>query len=199
MKQATVIAVIGLLCLGSSCVWAESQNPFGFETNTHPLEYEYCKKYSEVSEFFDSHFEYQCGSAPRMHPDIETFYLEFVEDVGLCSIKARSFDFVGDLDFTGDSRRDRVDSFKDQVAQKYGPPTNKTEEGDLNDHFPLKGNGIKYRYDWDQRAGFSGLGNVSNIHVILFASYPDTVLVNFELNTREACDKKVDEMRTTAF
>ena len=188
MKQVVVIAIIGLLFMGSPSVRAESENPFGFETNKHPLTYEYCKKMETTS--FKLGYEYECSSAPRKHPDIRRIHLHFVEDVGLCSIKAMSFDFLGD------DRRDPVDSFKDRVAQKYGPPTSKTEEGDLKDPFSSN---VKYRYDWDQRAGFSGLGDVVSIHVVLFPHVSMTVQVIFELNTREACDKKEDEMRTIAF
>ena len=45
MKLAMIVLVLfGVLMTGSLGARADSGNPFGFETNTHPLKYEYCKK-----------------------------------------------------------------------------------------------------------------------------------------------------------
>ncbi|MCY4133108.1 MAG: hypothetical protein OXF39_10775 [Nitrospira sp.] len=45
MKQTTIILIaLGTFITGNPSARAESDNPFGFETNKHPLEYEYCKK-----------------------------------------------------------------------------------------------------------------------------------------------------------
>ena len=73
---------------GSPGTWADSGNPFGFETNTHPSEYEYCQK---ETGFFPNH-GYKCSSAPppRPHPDILEYELLFVEQVGLCYISAKT-------------------------------------------------------------------------------------------------------------
>ncbi len=65
---------------------ADSANPFGFMTNTHPLEYEYCKKEPGL---FRNH-GYKCSSAPRPHPDLLEYRLFFVEKVGVCYIEASS-------------------------------------------------------------------------------------------------------------
>ena len=179
MKQATIIAVIGLLCMGSPSVWAESENPFGFETNTHPLEYGYCKRWEFKRDA--SRFWYQCSSAPRMHPDIDYIFLKFVEDVGPCRISAYSFRSSKKIE-------DRVDLFKDQIVQKYGHPTQKTE--DESD----------YGYDWDPEAGYSGLGNIKAIQVK--ESYRDganRVIVIFWLKADKACQEKIDEHRASAF
>ena len=48
-----------------------------------------------------------------------TIRLKFIEDVGLCFIRANSGDFV----YLGKELRDLIDGFKDQIANKYGPPT----------------------------------------------------------------------------
>ena len=84
MKQAAIMLVmLGTLFAGSLAALADSGNPFGFETNKHPLEYEYCKKEPGL---FRGH-GYTCSSAPRPHPDIQEYQLQFVEDVGLCTIE----------------------------------------------------------------------------------------------------------------
>ena len=71
---------------GGPGTWADSGNPFGFETNTHPLEYAYCKKKAGL---FREH-GYKCSSAPRPHPDLRSYQLLFVEKVGLCYIAAHT-------------------------------------------------------------------------------------------------------------
>lgn len=85
MKPACICMVLSLAFLtGISCAEAESDNPFGFETDTHPLKYEYCKKEHGL---FRDH-GYKCNSAPRSHPDLHEYRLLFVETVGLCSVGA---------------------------------------------------------------------------------------------------------------
>lgn len=193
MKQVIIIAMIGLLFVGSSIVRAESGNPFGFETQTHPLQYEYCKK-EEAEGFLRDHFLYECRSAPRMHPDIATIWLRFVEDAGLCFIRARSGDFV----IFGKELRDLIEGLKDQIVNKYGPPTSELKEVD-----PEKEDGLvigdgEYRYDWNPKEGFRGLGDVVSISVAR-GRRTGFVFIDFELKTSEACQKKEDELRAHAF
>ena len=171
--------LLGLLLLTHSIVWAESENPFGFETNTHPLEYEYCERWEFKRD--TSRFWYRCSSAPRMHPDIDDISLKFVEDVGLCKIGASSFRSSKEIE-------DQVDLFKDQIVQKYGHPTQKTE--DESD----------YGYDWDPEAGYSGLGNIKAIQVKKsYTDNPNRVIVIFWLKANKACQEKIDEHRASAF
>ena len=110
MKQtAIILIVLGTFITGNPSAGADSGNPFGFETNKHPLEYEYCKKEPGL---FRGH-GYKCSSAPRPHPDLEEYALQFVEDVGLCSIVAAREDrFIGIMEM-----------FHLQIAKKYGLPT----------------------------------------------------------------------------
>ena len=87
MKQATIMLVVfGVLVVGNSSAWAENENPFGFETDKHPLEYEYCKRDPGLINFRGH--GYTCSWAPRPHPDIQEYQLQFVKDVGLCVIVA---------------------------------------------------------------------------------------------------------------
>ena len=127
MKRTAIILVIfGALFAGSPSARADSGNPFGFETNKHPLEYEYCKK--------ERPYWYECSSAPRMHPDIEKYILHFVEDVGLCVIGAYSYKD------SPENMKNMVEKFREQITQKYGSPTQKSEEDSA--------------YYWDQKEGF---------------------------------------------
>ena len=104
-----MLIMFGTLFTGSLSARADSGNPFGFETNKHPLEYEYCKK---EPGYYRGH-GYKCSSAPRPHPDLEEYALQFAEDVGLCSIVAAREDrFIG-----------IIEMFHLQIAKKYGLPT----------------------------------------------------------------------------
>ena len=180
IKATCICMALSLTFLtGISCAEAESENPFGFETNTHPLEYGYCKRTESKKD--EAYFRYQCSSAPRMHPDIENIFLEFVEDVGLCFIDAASFASSKKIE-------DRVDRFKDQIVEKYGPPTHKTE--DESD----------YRYDWDQEAGFPSLGDIKAIRVKKsYRADADRVSIFFWFKAGKACKEKIDEHRARAF
>lgn len=181
--------MLTLLFLGSCNVRAESDNPFGFETQTHPLQYEYCKK--EETDFLHEPFLHECQSAPRMHPDIKTIYLKFVEGVGLCFIRANSGDFIG----FGKELGGLIDSFKDQIANKYGSPTSELKEIDPEKEETVFG-GKEYRYEWNPNEGFSGLGAVASISVKRLLGM---AIIFFELETSEACQKKEDELRNRAF
>lgn len=157
MKRAAIAILAGLLCIGSPTVQADSPNPFGFETNTHPLEYEYCKKEPSLVKGL---YGYRCSSAPRPHPELEDYFLFFVEDVGLCSIWTRNLDL---------EPQPVVESFKEQIAKKYGAPTRKTDNL-LNSPGFEKGT---YGYDWTPEAGFKGLGDVKAIK-LEFSNIPES-------------------------
>lgn len=125
MKQTTILLVVLVaLVTGSLSARADSGNPFGFETNKPPLEYEYCKK---EPGYYRGH-GYKCSSAPRPHPDFEEYALQFVEEVGLCFIAARH----QPKPFT--NLKDMFEMFHRQIAQKYGPPsTRKIARPDRNE------------------------------------------------------------------
>ena len=169
--------MIGLLVVGNTLAQAESDNPFGFETYTHPLQYEYCKAWE--TEKSDSHFWYKCRSAPRMHPDIEQIDLKFVEGAGLCMIGASSF---------GIKKTISLDGFKDQIAKTYGPPTSKMEGKD------------KPGYVWSRKEGFSGLGDV--VSIMVYEKYWGghyRVNLLFLLVPDDECEKTITQKRTEAF
>ena len=212
MKQAAIMLVMfGTVVAGSLSARADSGNPFGFETNKHPLEYEYCKKEPGL---FRGH-GYKCSSAPRPHPDLEEEYaLQFVEDVGLCKIGARSFSYnLNDADTI-------VEHFKRQIAKKYGPhhalsplrpPINEYEER-LNKAYPTL---VEKKYTWDQKTGFKGLGNVESVELaedlyseedllsgekeIKENTIKVKVAVWFTLVTSDACLKEIDDKADHAF
>ncbi len=184
MKQtAIMLVVLGTFITGNPSVQAESENPFGFETQTHPLKYEYCQKDKDPQNSALRGHEYKCSSAPRTHPDFQEYFLTFVEDVGLCSIMANSNHF-----FLREKLRN-FERFKDQIAQKYGPPTSKTERGEP-------------QYNWWPQGGFNGLGNVESIELfgdIFSEGRKIRASVSFTFATSDACQKEIDDKADRAF
>lgn len=121
MKRTAIMLVIfGALFAGSPSARADSGNPFGFETNKHPLKYEYCKKEPGL---FRGH-GYVCSSAPRPHPDIQEYQLQFVEDVGLCTIEA-SFRPKHAIVFVTPSHRMFINDYDTYIANQLGEFLNK--------------------------------------------------------------------------
>lgn len=191
MKQATILLVVlAAFFTGNFTARADSGNPFGFETHKHPLEYEYCKKEPGL---FRGH-GYECSSAPRPHPDLEEYALQFVEGIGLCSIWANGKAFQ---QHNTDTAHAEFEMFKGQIAKKYGPPTSKTVEA------------IEPVYFWSPKAGFKGLGDVKAIHLMLDIvadnlmdtadNYEIVATVHFWLVTIDTCQKKIKDKADRAF
>ena len=176
MKHATMLLVVLVaLVTGSLGARADSGNPFGFETNKHPLEYEYCKKEPGLARGHG----YTCNSAPRPHPDLEEYGLEFVEDVGLCRIAAKHPNAFSESMF---------EMFKSQIAKKYGLPTTRKIRRPDRDEAD---------YYWHPEAGFNGLGDIKAIELDgVIGRY---ILISFWLVTNDACQKKINEKANRAF
>ena len=189
MKQTTImLVVLGTFIAGNPSVRADSGNPFGFETDKHPLKYEYCKKEPGL---YRGH-GYKCSSAPRPHPDLEWYSLQFVEDIGLCAIMA-GLDEVADRDI-----KNMIKMFKGQIAKKYGPAAIPTEE-EARDNIVLQ-------YYWAPKGGFNGLGDVKYIRMRakdfsldLNDLNKNWVTIDFWLVTSDACQKKIDDKADRAF
>jgi len=184
MKQAAIVLVLSGICMtGGPGTWADSGNPFGFETNTHPLKYEYCKEDKDPKHSGLRNHGYQCSSAPRPHPDFQNYALEFVEDVGLCRIFATSNVFVWGKNLL------ELEEVKKQIAEKYGPPTSKSGQ----DYEPI--------YHWSSEEGFNGLGDVKAIRLSANRSGSGNRLelfVKFALRASQ-CQKVLDDKAKSAF
>ena len=146
----TLMFLFTVLFIGSQRVQAESANPFGFEMTKHPLEYEFCKK---EPGFYRGH-AYSCNPAPRPHPDLEWYSLQFVKGIGLCRLHTGAKNFRPDLAFNN-----ALEILKDQIAKKYGPPTKETKQEEKSIHAQER------QMYWSPEAGCKGLGAVKTIEV----------------------------------
>ena len=143
MKQAAIVLVLfGVLMTASLGAWADSGNPFGFDTKTHPRTYAYCKQNQDKDLWFE-HYGYICTSAPRPHPDFRTYVLVFIEPSGLCEMTAFS-----------DPQKELalVERYRVQIAGKYGPPTSSSRVAENN-----------LVYSWSSGEGFQGVGPIADI------------------------------------
>lgn len=185
MKQTIIILIVLVsLVTGRGSVWADSNNPFGFETMKHPIKYGYCKRDLRHSKRLAGY--YRCSSAPRPHPDLGSYDLWFVDGIGLCSITAHT---VGDL-----LAPDIVEQFKDQITKKYG--TARTRETSII-AFPK---GFDPQYVWFLEDGDEGIGDVSMIDITAdHNSPPSWIRIHFSLTKHASCLKKLDEKRNQAF
>ena len=186
MKQTTIVVVVlAFLVIGSPSTRADSGNPFGFATNKHPLAYGYCKKVPK----FLTHHEYRCSSAPRPHPDFESYTLQFVEGVGLCRIQAGSTNFQTEMGFNH-----AIEMLKSQIAVKYGLPTKDTKQGSEN--LPVR------HLHWSPEAGFNGLGEVKAIELKAHESMEallNNVTVSFSLVTSDTCQEEINRRGARSF
>lgn len=215
MRQAAIILImLGTFITGNPSVHAGSGNPFGFETNKHPLEYEYCKKEPGL---YRGH-GYTCSSAPRPHPDLEEYALQFVEGIGLCFIAGahrdpvfapRLADFLPST-FYSDSKRPLLlgngfELLYRQIVKKYGAPTSlKRKNNPLFRDLGVSDFLTPETYHWYSEEGFKRLGDVKAIELhnrFLNEVRPRLAdsKVQFLLVTSDACQAKIDEKANRAF
>lgn len=178
-KAAFALAV---LMTGSLSAQAESGNPFGFETDTHPLKVESCHPID--ADHLHSRHWYECTSAPRSHPQLRRYLLRFVEGVGLCTIFAESvgykFEDIGieSVRITG------------QIERKYGIF-----------HRDGMENG-KHAVQWNRESGFDGLGDVESISLSKYNLKDGKgwrVTITFRLVTSSACGEQSNRSGYQAF
>ena len=90
MKQMLIrLLTLGTLIAGSLSARADSENPFGCETNNHPMEYKDCQKETDPCRSDLRGPGYTCTSAPGPHPDLRKYALLVVERIGVCSISVK--------------------------------------------------------------------------------------------------------------
>ena len=97
--------------IGSGNAYASPDNPFGFETHKHPREYG-CGLMAD--DLFRG-YGYDCKVAPRDHPDMSYYTVQYVSGVGACMIEGTASKIPFD-DFAG-----LVTKFRKQIEGKYGP------------------------------------------------------------------------------
>ena len=175
--------------MGVVNAWASSNNPFGFETQKHPLDYEYCRHDPNL---FRGH-GYECQTAPRPHPDLHKYKLKFVDGVGVCMIS------TGDNKLSQSNVQDLSTALQGQITRKYGPVKNPAGEVEKN------GPGWTImKYVWLPTTGSEGVGEVTELRLFVMESVYENqsknwVIVNVYLTTNPTCEARIDEQAEQAF
>ena len=173
-----------LIVMGCGSAWASPDNPFGFETNKPPLEYGDCRY---LSDDLYRGYGYSCKSAPREHPDLDYYVLQFVPDVGLCLIEGTASNVPRD-DIAA-----LVTKITDQIVQKYGPELDALrDEVQRGDRTAALAN-----YFWVPQDGTPGIGDVAAIRMTTYETLRATndenwITVRATLNTMTACRTAMD-------
>lgn len=171
--------------IGSGSAWASPDNPFGFETHKHPLEYG-C---SYVADDLFRGYGYTCAAAPRDHPDMTYYTVQFVPNVGVCVIEATAANIEPDA-FAGLAVK-----LRDQITEKYGP-----ELEALRDDHRVGG---KFKgltaFFWIPKEGTAGIGDVAAIRLMTHEALPGEGRKNWIqfqaiLHTRPACRAAMDQL-----
>ena len=175
--------------------------PFGFDINKDPNNYKFCKKSERRPHWWI------CKSAPRPHSAFETYLLQYVGEIGVCTIKG-----LGKIirnDAYGTRTISAIDKLHDQLAKKYG----EGKKRDLLRHGSIWNEprdwimGIRkreriYAYTWFTKTdGFQPVGNVKQLTVVAKAdrSGGGYAVVEFNLTTTNKCDKKIEEDESKSF
>lgn len=198
-KAAFILAV---LLTGSLPAQAESDNPFGFETNKDPGEYEYCEK-QPPGHAYRNH-GYSCTTAPRPHPDFKWYHLQFVKEVGLCRIQAGTDAIDLEMEIP----------VKDQIMAKYGSPTKEPkqeEEKPIQEEpafseekyaIPEIAKPQTRRFKWSSEEGFQGVGDVKALAFefhVGYGGHNNHMFATFWLVTFDECVKAIDDKARRAF
>lgn len=170
----TAIVFLSIHLLIIHAAMAERELPFGFEMQRHPLTYPYCR----IERGLTHRHNYFCSLAPKPHPYFGKYILEFIEDIGLCSITAIREEPPGSL---GDEQFEKL---KNQIETKYG-----VRRRIPTDRFPSLGNG----YMW------AGKDNVNLIILSRDDSSPRNTGLTFSLLTGFACKQEIEAQAERAF
>ena len=198
-RSLTGFGALYLLARLTAIGWAAG--PFGFEPQTHPGEYGTC----ELREDGDGTW-YECTAAPIPHPAFESYFVRYVDGVGVCLIQG-----IGERiknDATGYKTRAAVDKLHKQVGKKYGP--SKTLDAIFPDSLwrahrhwmrgVLTGDRMYIHY-WNAEGGFQPVGLVKSIHISVEATsanmgYPK---LEFVLIAATTCEEKMNQAASEAF
>lgn len=174
--------------------------PFGFESNAHPSDYDYCEA-TGLAEL------YKCESSPRPHTAFDLYFLHYVDGLGLCKLSA-----VGKSDANdnyGTKSRQKADELAQEISRKYGPHTNRRDFLPLGSFWDeprywMMGVYVGdryYAYYWTEAEGYKKVGDVTAIQVAVRAASFDLgyVVVTFEMSAISRCVERKEQSDSDAF
>ena len=179
MPPQLVVILLAVL-MGSGSAWASPDNPFGFETTKPPLDYGYCRY---LPDHLYRGFGYSCTAAPREHPDLNAYTVQFVPNVGVCSIEGTA------RHVPRDDLPALASKLTAQIVQKYGPDLEV-----LRDTSELEDGTAMAESFWVPQDGTPGIGDVAAIRLTSLQGTTEEnwITVRVILTTMPACRTAMD-------
>lgn len=146
---------------------------------------------------------YRCDNAPKPHPDMEYYIVQYAEGVGLCMIKGVSNN-IRDTVY-GDETRNKTDEIHNQLKIKYGSgkKLDFLRSGSIWDEprdwmMGLTKEERAYAYLWDLPNPIDG---VSEIGLMARAARSDQgyIAVEFHSANTDACDEAESNDAASSF
>ena len=187
---------IGIALVATNTWAAEASNhPFGFDITKEPSEYSFCSKHNSKK------YWYVCTTAPKLHPEFEAYYIQYIKGIGGCIIKGLGETIRNDS--YGISTKKKVDVIVKQIAKKYNRETKKFDFllpssiwDDVDDWMMgIAKEQRLYAYFWETKDGFKPIEAVSRIVVAAQAVANDAgyVAVEFGLTNEATCKKEIEK------
>ncbi|MXW41341.1 MAG: hypothetical protein F4Z75_09445 [Synechococcus sp. SB0668_bin_15] len=203
-KRTTAAGLTGALWAaliggaGALFAGAATAGPFGFdlESSVEPS-----RLYSFCSEG-DGHWNYLCTTAPKPHPEMDTYLVRFVKNVGICGVRGVITDIYTDR--SGSHLRSQTDSIANQIKIKYGQYSFKIDEleGRSFDSPSLwmysLSEGLRdYYYYWnlsDLPAAHRSSINSIIVNATAFSISEGYLLVDFYTPLEDSCEKAMSDV-----
>ncbi len=189
-----LFSIFSILILFSSGAYA---GPFGFDLEKSPSEYSFCDAKDE--------FNYSCTTAPKTHPDMESYVIKYVEGVGVCLVRGIGNDISDNP--AGTSTKSQSERLTGQLSQKYGKNTEILDflmDGSIWDEsedwmMGLMKNERYYFVSWDLKV--APVDGVSGVYLAAKALSQSTgyIVVEFLTPVSDECDKVIDNSAADAF
>lgn len=192
---------ISFLAFWSFMVPACADGPFGVTAGDDAAAFAGCKPLpGSVGKF-------QCDALPRAHPDVEAYVLSSLPGVGICWVRAASR--AVETSSFGTEIRAEVDSFAQQIAEKYGMDRRKQDQlanGSLWREprywmMSLEKKDRAYGYQWSAGTGAKLPDRISSITVSPLPSSQASarVIVDFVFDNHSACEQAERKVKARAF
>lgn len=197
------LLIVGGLALSISVVAPHhaAAGPFGFDTATKVSP---TKTYDYCTDTHSGTFSIMCKSAPKTHPDMETYGVYFVDGIGICGIVGFSKD-IKDSGY-GSIVQNKTDNIANQIKTKYGQWSDADDillSGSIWDEpqYWMMSNLKKerfYGYSWELDETINGIDEI-RISGLALDTETGFVSTRFHTPLYDKCESAEEEKASDAF
>lgn len=193
--------LLSLLMVWSLNTYAQSgDGPFGFDIGSDVSSYKNCSKSNDTG-------MYECNSAKKPHPDMESYIIQHFDGIGICWVKGigKTISDNG----SGLSTKAQTDKIKSQIENVYGKSTRTFDfltSGSIWDDFNDWMMGVAkreryYRHYWNTDDGYQQVKRIKGIAVVAQALASDKgyVVVEFAGDNEDLCEEAANARGEDAF